>query len=663
MRCDCGQSRTPGRVIEKHFILATAGHVDHGKSALVKALTGVDPDRLPEEKARGITIELGFAQLVVDGPDGQEFRIGIVDVPGHENFVRTMIAGVGSIDLALLVVAADDGWMPQTEEHLQILIYLGVKRAVIALTKSDLGGIQKTTAQIREQLRDTAFAQAPIVPTSVRTGDGIENLKTALASELSTIQPARDVGKPRLFIDRAFTLRGIGTVVTGTLTGGKLWRGQSVVVQPQNFEARIRSIQSHRCELEAAEPGMRTAMNLPDVAPGTGSGQIKRGDVITIVDLGRPSATFDVLLEKSPRLGRGDPAARPLKNGSSVHVHHGTARFHAKIALLEDHALEPGKQVIAQLRLQSPIFAFLGDRFVLRDASEQHTIAGGVVLDPDGDREKFRDAAQRKLFAARALALDDVDLCLRSEIALRGFARREMLLRKSRFSAGEIAEALLRLQRRNEIVVSEEIVADAQTWQALRAHATHLIDDAHKRNPERAGLDLSDLRTALRDQPPDLFETLISDLCTDDFLRKDSVIARISHRPTLPLHLELAATKIREALSEKSFDPPSRKEIALDRHAQQALQFLIEQGEIIEVGSDLVLLSENFGRMKSAVMEFISKNGPATVSQLRQALGTSRRVMVPFLEHLDCAGITQRQGDRRSLRDQEKIYSNANLLQ
>ena len=656
-------------MIDKHFILATAGHVDHGKSALVKALTGIDPDRLPEEKARGITIELGFAHLQLSAPlstlnsQPATFSIGIVDVPGHENFVRTMIAGVGSIDLALLVVAADDGWMPQTEEHLQILIYLGVKRTVIALTKSDLGGIQKTTAQIRDQLRDTAFAQAPIIATSVRTGDGIENLKTALASELSTIQPACDVGKPRLFIDRAFTLRGIGTVVTGTLTGGKLWRGQSVVVQPQNFEARIRSIQSHRCELEAAEPGMRTAMNLPDVAPGTGPGQIKRGDVITIVDLGRPSATFDVLLEKSPRLGRGDPAARPLKNGSSVHVHHGTARFHAKIALLEDHAVEPGKQAIAQLRLQSPIFAFLGDRFVLRDASEQHTIAGGVVLDPDGDREKFRDAAQRKLFAAHALASDDVDLCLRSEIALRGFARREMLLRKSRFSAGEIAEALLRLQRRNEIVVSEEIVADAETWQALRARATHLIDDAHKRNPERAGLDLSDLRTALRDQPPDLFETLISDLCTDDFLRKDSVIARISHRPTLPLHLELAATKIREALSEKSFDPPSRKEIALDRHAQQALQFLIEQGEIIEVGSDLVLLSENFRRMKSAVTEFISKNGPATVSQLRQTLGTSRRVMVPFLEHLDCAGITQRQGDRRSLRDQEKMYSNANLLQ
>jgi len=650
-------------VTEKHFVLATAGHVDHGKSALVKALTGTDPDRLPEEKARGISIELGFAKLILPGSDEQRFHVGIVDVPGHEDFVRNMIGGVGSIDLALLVVAADDGWMRQTEEHLQILIYLGVKRALIALTKSDLGKIDNIAAQIRHQLRDTAFTNAHIIPTSVRSGEGIENLKRALALEFATLPPQRDSGKARLFVDRAFTLRGIGTVVTGTLTGGKLRRGENVIIQPQNVSSRIRSVQSHGRDVEFAEPGMRTALNLPDAELGTGTAAIKRGDVITLVDLGAPSATFDVLLEKSPRPSRGDPATRPLKNGSSVHIHHGTSRFQAKIALLEEHALEPGKQAIAQVRLQSPILAFLGDRFVLRDASEQHTIAGGVVLDPDGDREKFRDAARRKLFAERSVALDDVDVCLRSEIALSGFARREMLLRKSRFSVAEIAEALLRLQRRNEIVLSEEIVANAEAWQAFRARATHLIDDAHKRDPERAGLDLSELRVALRDQLPDLFEALISDLCTHDFRRKDSGIARISYRPTLPLHLELAATKIREALAKKSSDPPSRKEIVLDRHAHQALQFLIEQGEIIEVDPDLVLLPETFRGMKAAITEFISKNGPATVSQLRRMLGTSRRVMVPFLEHLDRAGITQRQGDRRNLRDQEKMYSNANLLQ
>src|SRR5438132_10842933 len=300
--------------MEKHFILATAGHVDHGKSALVKALTGTDPDRLPEEKARQITIELGFAHLQLSAPPStinsqlSTFCIGIVDVPGHEDFVRNMIAGVGSIDLALFVVAEDDGWMRQTEEHLEILTYLGVKRAVIALTKSDLGDVETTEKEIRNQLRDTAFARSPIIPTSVRTGEGIENLKSAVASEFSTMQLQRDVGKPRLCIDRVFTLRGIGTVVTGTLTGGRLRRGQSVVVQPQNFEARIRSIQSHGSELESAQPGMRTAINLPDVAVGDGPGQIKRGDVITVVDLGTASSTLVALLEKSPRLDAKIPA-------------------------------------------------------------------------------------------------------------------------------------------------------------------------------------------------------------------------------------------------------------------------------------------------------------------------------------------------------------------
>jgi selenocysteine-specific elongation factor len=265
--------------------------------------------------------------------------------------------------------------------------------------------------------------------------------------------------------------------------------------------------------------------------------------------------------------------------------------------------------------------------------------------------------------AARACSVDDVDVCLRSEIARSKFARRESLLRKSRFSAEEITQALLRAQRRNEIVVSEEIAIDAETWQGLRARATHLIDDAHERNPERTGLDLSDLRAALRDQPPDLFEAFISDLCRKDFHRKHSTIARISHRPTLPLHLERAAARIREALSHKSFDPPARKQIVLDRHLQQALRFLIEEQEVIEIGDHVILSREAAEQMQSVVLTFISKRGPATVSELRQELGTSRRVLVPFLEFLDRRRVTQREGDRRKLRDQENVYSTSNLLQ
>jgi len=626
----------------RHFIIATAGHVDHGKSALVKALTGTDPDRLPEEKRRQITIDLGFAELNLTAPSGDKIHAGIVDVPGHEDFIRNMIAGVGSIDLALLVIAADDGWMPQTEEHLQILTYLGVQRAMIAVAKSDLGNVENVTEQIRNRLRETVLAKSRIIPTSVRTDDGIENLKKTLALELATLPTQRDFGKPRLFVDRAFTLRGLGTVVTGTLTGGRLHRGQSISVQPQTLRARIRSIQSHGVEIDSAQPGMRTALSLPDLPID----QVKRGDVITDGDLA-PTSVLIAQVEKSPRLVAKEPAARPLKNGRSVYLHHGASRAAARITLLEKNGLEPGQKTIAHLKLSSPIVAFVGDRFVIRDASGQHTIAGGVVLAPDGTG--FRDAANLKLLSMQASAPDDVDLCVRSEVARRGFVPRDTLLNKSHFSASEISEALMRLQRENEIVLLEEIAADGEFWQMLRNQTIALIDNAHKQNPERLGLELSELRSVLRDQPEKVFEGLIAELCAGDFVRKGSAIARTSHQPVLPAELQPLERKIREALSEKPFDPPPRREIELDRGAQHVLRFLIENGEVVEVGSDAVLLRKNFERMTARIAEFISKNGPATVSELRQALESSRRIMVPLLEQLDRDGVTRRVGDKRML--------------
>jgi selenocysteine-specific elongation factor len=639
-------------VITRHFIIATAGHVDHGKSALVKALTGTDPDRLPEEKTRQITIDLGFAELNLTAPSGDKIHAGIVDVPGHEDFVRNMIAGVGSIDLALLIVATGDGWMPQTEEHLQILTYLGVQRAVIALTKSDLGKIEGVTEQIRSRLSETVLAESRIIPTSVRSGDGIENLKKTLALELATTPTQRDFGKPRLFVDRAFTLRGVGTVVTGTLTGGQLHRGQTISVQPQNRLARIRSIQSHGVEIDSAQPGMRTALNLPDLQID----QVKRGDVITNSDLGATSALI-AQVEKSARLiarepastkaTAGKPAARPLKNGSSVYLHHGTSRAAARITLPEKKGLEPGQRTIAHLKLASPVVAFVGDRFVIRDASEQNTIAGGIVLDPDC--VSLRDERDSKLFSMRATAPDDIDLCVRSEIARRGFVLRKTLLSRSHFSAGEISEALMRLQRNKKIVLSEEIAADGEFWRTLRNQAIASIDSGHKRHPERPGLDLSELRSVLRDQPENIFEALIAELCTEDFVRKGSAIARASHQSVLPSRLQPIAREIREALSQKPFDPPPRREIEPDRDSQHVLRFLIASGEVIEVGSDAVLLRENFEPMKARIAEFISKNGPATVSELRQVLQSSRRIMVPLLERLDRDGVTRRVGDKRML--------------
>jgi selenocysteine-specific elongation factor len=633
----------------KHFILATAGHVDHGKSALVKALTGTDPDRLPEEKTRGITIDLGFANLQLPAPASalnpqpSTFSVGIVDVPGHEDFVRNMIAGIGSTDLALLIVAADDGWMPQTEEHLQILLYLGLKRIVVALTKSDLGNTNSATAQIREKVAGTPFANCQIVPTSVRTAEGLEDLKRTLAAELADLPPPRDIGKPRLFIDRAFTLRGIGTVVTGTLTGGALRVGDTIFVQPRGISARIRSLQSHGRDVDFVEPGTRTAINLPDLEIGT---DVKRGDVIT-ARLFAPSSTLDVVLTRSDRLGR----AVPMKSGASAYVHHGTTRMPAKIILAERESLATGHSAFVQLRLTAPLLGFLGDRFVVRDASEQHTLAGGVVLNPDSNPTDFRSPEQRALVAARAANPGDVDLAVWTEIARTGVIEPSRLLERSHFSAAEIATALRRLCEHGEIFLCENVGAKMLVWLDLRERAARLIDAAHRTHPARRGLELSELRAELTSISPAGFDALMVDLCRTDFVRTGSMIARGSHRPSLPPEILPVAERIRAALSEKPFDPPNRKDLSQDRHLQQALRFLIEQGDIIELNEEIVLLRDAAEQMRSTVVGLISDHGPATASQLRQAIGTSRRVIIPFLEYLDRVGVTQRIGDSRQLRE------------
>ena len=632
---------------EKHFILATAGHVDHGKSALVKALTGIDPDRLPEEKARQITIDLGFAELNVVGPEEQRFHIGIVDVPGHEDFVRNMIAGVGSIDLALLVVAADDGWMPQTEEHVQILNYLRVQRGVVALTKSDLGGIDVVAEQIREKLRATPFVRTSIVPTSVRTGEGIENLKDALATELAAAEPQHDICKPRLFVDRAFTLRGIGTVVTGTLSGGSIRRSQDVFVQPGNVSARVRSIQNHGRNVEIAQPGMRTAINLPDLSIGENG--IQRGDIITVDSLGSPQATIDVLLERSSRLKRNSPAARPIKNGSSVQVHFGTGRIAAKITLLDQPAVGAGQSAIARLRLDSPIVALVGDRFVIRDSSEQNTIAGGTVLDPDADRANFRSPAQIQFLRARETAPHDVDVCVRSQLQRDRYTDSKTLLVKSNFSADEISEALSRLSHDGEIMLAGGIISSASYWHTLINSAATSIDRAHEENPERRGVDLSEFRTDLEIESDKLFSAVILELTRNGFVRFENQIARVSHQPSLPLELLSVAENIRAALSAKRFDPPDRKGLSQDRNLQQALRFLIDKGEIVEITREIVVLREAAEQMQKTITEFLSEHGSATASQLRQKIGTTRRVIIPFLEYLDRTGVTRRIGDERVL--------------
>jgi len=676
-------------VASKHFILATAGHVDHGKSSLVKALTGTDPDRLPEEKARGITIDLGFAHLSLSSPHppfghplplrGGEgrgegaatFDLGIVDVPGHEDFVKNMVAGVGSIDLALFIVAADDGWMPQTEEHLQILTYLGVPRAVVALTKADLAQDEAASiAALRAQLAGTPFAEAQIVPTSIVTGRGIEEIKSALARALADAPPSRDIGKPRLPVDRVFTLRGIGTVVTGTLIGGVLKRGQAVVVQPGARTAKVRSLQNHSSDVEASVPGTRTAVNVPDVQGATAAADaIARGEVITLAEFGAATETWDVVVEKSARLvsvqaadesgsRSGErpafkvAAARPLKDDTLVRVHHGSGNTPARVQLLDTKTLAPGGRALAQLRFESPVFAFIGDRFIIRDWSEQATLAGGILLDPDAGRRLARSAARLKFLQARAESPDSVDALVRSQLARDAARKRAGLIAKSRFSAAEITEAVNRsIAEKHALAVGDWLV-DAAWWQAAQQRAGGVIDAAHKAHPDRPGHPLSELRTGmLKSLPaPELFDPLVAALCAGGFAQSGTAIRRGSHKLALPPQLQAAGAKVRGALSAKPLEPPSRKELAPDPLTQQALRYLLNTGEAVELSEDVVLLAEHFQRATELVRQHIRAKGPATASDIRQSLGTSRRILIPLLERLDRDGVTRRDGDKRVLR-------------
>ncbi len=638
----------------KHFILATAGHVDHGKSALVKALTGVDPDRLPEEKARGITIELGFSHLLLPSTINHQpstLSIGIVDVPGHEDFVKNMVAGVGSIDLALLVVAADDGWMPQTEEHLQILTYLGVRRAVVALTKIDLAKSEDAAeSEVRAKLAGTAFHDAPIVRTSVPTGRGIEELKAQLAREFGSMAPQADIGKSRLAVDRAFTLRGIGTVVTGTLTGGTFRRGDAVVIQPTNIPARIRAIQSHNHELEEIGPGVRTALNLADVAIARDKGQrgVWRGDVITLADFGNASDVIDVALTRSSRL---PITTRALKHGSAVRVHHGSRNSLARIFFQSGEDLRARETGIVQLRFDSPVFMFAGDQFVVRDVSGQSTLAGGVVLDPDASVKNFRSGAQREFLDQRMGSSENVSVFVRTQLARGHATRRPALLVKSRFSRAEISAAISELSKSGIAVELGDLIFDAKWWADFRENAISKIEDEHRTHPNRIGLELARLRSAVGGEMPlpEVFDALISELCKNGFVRAGETIQRAKHQPTLPSSLQAVCTRIRAALAAKPFDPPSRKEFAPDATSEQALRFLCDTGEVIKTTDDVFLGSKEFAKMRDEVVKFIRAKGYASVSDLRQALGSSRRVIVPFLERLDHDGVTRRVGDKRTL--------------
>jgi len=642
---------------QRHFILGTAGHIDHGKSSLVQALTGVDPDRLPEEKARGMTIELGFAHLVLPCSDGSgdELSIGVIDVPGHADFVKNMVAGVGSIDLALFIVAADDGWMPQTEEHYQILQYLRVRNAIVALTKIDLvDDLDLVLEDLSDHVEGGTWESIDIVPTSAHTGQGVEELRAKVSGILSQRPPVVDAGKPRLPVDRAFSPKGVGTVVTGTLTGGAIASGTDLVAQPAGLRAHVRNVQSHSADQDVVVPGTRTALNLTGVSVAQrGEEGIARGQVITDPTLGDPVTAIDVLLEKTDREIPGmRNSTRPLRTGRQVVVHHGSSGHPARLHLLGQRSLESGGTALAELRFPEPIYAFVGDRFVLRDASQGLTLAGGVVLDEAAKRRMFRKPWQAAFLEARRVAPDDLETLIRSQIQRDKAVARVELLRKSRFSEEEIARKAEELVESGALAASGSWYFDGPWWKKVSEAAADRIEALHRSNPELPGLPIRELRQEM--EPllpfPKLFELLLDGLLAGEFAKAGPAIRHREHLPQLPAELEGPGRKVQEALQANLTAPPNRGEVAPSEAHRKALQFLIEIGEVIELDPKTVISSEGYRTIRGGIQAHLQRHGKATASELREVTETSRRILMPLLERLDSEGLTLRQGDYRSLK-------------
>lgn len=661
----------------RHFILATAGHVDHGKSALVEALTGTHPSRLPEEKARGITIDLGFAHGTLPHPldPNVVLDLGVIDVPGHEDFVKNMVSGLGAIDVALLVVAADDGWMPQSEEHWQILEYLQVSRVVVALTKADLThDISAATADVRAKLQGSWIEHVPVVPVSTMTGAGLLELRAALAAVLAETNSARDVGKPRLWVDRALSLRGVGTVVTGTLQGGNLQVGDMVVLEPGAAPGKVRGLQSHHQSASRVGPGRRVAVQVPEwsVADRRAAldppGAARRGTLVTVPGLALSSATWDVMLTRSARLvapGKLREAAgkfavqtqRPLKDGAVVNVHQGSGVTAARLALLEARSLGLGEAGLAQLRFAVPVPGFPGDRFILRDASHQTTLAGGRVLFVGGPRRGARQEPHRQLLAQRAQAGDDIMQWVLSELRWRGCAPLEGTLRHSPFAAESVGAAWESWQGKGQLKLVEGWAVDAALWREWGAQISAAVDAAHQEHPEWLGAGLSQLRSSLQPTVPrtELFDGLVAELASQGFILSRQQLRRAGHRPRLPERWQAAGARLQKLLSEQPLEPPPRRELEEGPDAASALAFLVDAGQVVEVADDLFFLPENLTRATLLVKNHLRRHGQGTVSQLREMLGTSRRVVVPLLEYLDRQGVTMREGDVRRLKPRRSI--------
>jgi selenocysteine-specific elongation factor len=631
------------------YVIGTAGHVDHGKSTLVKALTGIDPDRLAEEQARQMTIDLGFAWMQL--PGGQE--IGIVDVPGHRDFIDNMLAGVGGIDAALLVIAADEGVMPQTREHLAILDLLDVSRAIIALTKTDLvedpAWMELVKDEIAQLAKGTRLEQAPILPVSAATGEGLDELVAAMAKMLNQLPAHMDRARPRLPIDRAFTMSGFGTVVTGTLMDGSLTTGQEIEILPGGFSGRVRGMQTHKTGLERAGPGRRLAVNIS----GINVGDVQRGDVLCTVGTYRPTKLVDVHVRVLKDV------SKPLRHNQTAKLFLGTAQRQARIRILGSETLQAGEEGWLQLVLLEPVVAERGDRFILRRPSPGETLGGGQVADAHPIRRHRRHdrVVIERLEAAWRGAPSDLLLQAFDQLGpaglVRAAAKAGLTVQQAKLAQAEsIEQGMLSELDSQAGSPGEGLMVTAAWWVGFCDRLEGMLETHHRQNPLQLGMPRQEAMGRLGIDPR-LFALLLERLILEGRLELQA--GRLSlpgFRVSLSAKQQQQVDQVMARFERDRASAPSVKEVVAIT-GEPLYRYLLDSDRLKQLSPDVVLNQDSYEQMVEIVIQQLKDAGEVGVAEVRDRLNTSRKYALALMEHLDAIGVTRRVGDVRRLKSPE----------
>lgn len=633
-----------GVKVDKFIIIGTAGHVDHGKTELVKALTGVDTDRLKEEKERGISIELGFASFPLDSG----VVAGIVDVPGHERFVKTMLSGVAGIDLVLLVVAADEGIMPQTLEHLDILELLQIQKGIVVITKIDLveqDWLLMVRDEVQELLSSTRFKDAPVIPVSSVTGEGLPELRRAIEGVARGLQPKPLTGPARLPVDRVFSITGFGTVLTGTLFSGSIRLGDTLEILPGKRQGRVRSLQVHGKKVDVAFAGQRTAVNLTGIEVG----EVSRGDVLAAPGIFPPVRRLTVYLHLLKR------AERPLKNWQRVRFHLGTKEVLCRVRLLECEELQPGMNAFAQLELEDLVVAAVHDRFVIRGYSPVVAIGGGEVIEAGGIRYRRyrRDVLER---LKRKLSGSPYARAAEELRAQKKPVPVSELASKSGLSKEELGDILNEMLREGAVQLfdhgSDSLVVPSYLIEGWWNEVKRALMSYHKQYPLRSGFPKEELRSRIfKSLSPRLFQSLLEKWVVDGRLMlQEQVLALPDFSVALNQEQEKRLSNALEKLREAPFSPPESERIReLLGGDVDLFYYCIQNGYLVKVSEDLYFLKDAVEQAWNIVKEYLQNRGEITVAEARDLLGTTRKYCLPLLEYFDRIKLTRRLGDKRVL--------------